>query len=257
MSSNVAEDLRAQGIEFIDSNGNAYLNQTGLYIWVVGKRPDRKPLRPVRAFRSAGLKLIYVLLRKPEFLNSTHRDLASHAGISLGAVPVILEDLHKNGYFAWHKSQRIFQNTETLLKRWEQAYVESLRPKLYRESCRPTGVDNIAELLPRLAEDQRILIGGELAASLLTNQLRPETATLHSKDDVRRLMVKLRLLPDPFGPIKILQTFGADNASDIPVGKYHVADPLLIHAELIQIPGTRIEHISQLLLQEKILPRLQ
>lgn len=53
----MAEELRQNGLEFIDTAGNAYINQPPVYVFIKGNRPPMiagtLPLK--RAFRTAGL----------------------------------------------------------------------------------------------------------------------------------------------------------------------------------------------------------
>jgi hypothetical protein len=39
----MAEQLRADGMEFIDAAGNAFLNQPPLYLFIKGNRPPEPP----------------------------------------------------------------------------------------------------------------------------------------------------------------------------------------------------------------------
>ena len=54
----MAEQLKQDGIEFIDTAGNAFINQPPLYIFVKGNKPPDIVKRPLvkRAFRPAGLR---------------------------------------------------------------------------------------------------------------------------------------------------------------------------------------------------------
>jgi hypothetical protein len=253
----LAEQLQKRHIEFLDAAGNAYLDRP-VYLFVSGRKPTHKPIRLNRALRPAGLRLLYVLLKNPAFLTKTQRELARAAGIALGSTPVVLQDLWQRGYLrrtgAGHPA---LANTRELLFRWEQGYGELLRPKLFAQTCRIAGsAATIDDLLPRLDRHPAVLLGGELAAAALTKHLRAETATLHITDDEKSVMSSLRLIPDPEGNITLLRTFGTQNASNQGAEELHLADPLLIHAELIQMGGDRIQEIGKILLDQHILPRL-
>jgi hypothetical protein len=253
----LAEKLRAHGIEFLDAAGNAYLNRP-VYLFVSGRKRTHKSMQINRAFRPAGLRLLYVLLKNPNFLAKTQRELARAADIALGSLPVILQDLRGRGYLQrMGGGSQALANTRELLFRWEQGYGELLCPKLYIQTCRLAGANiKMEDLLPRLKHRPTILLGGELGAATLTKHLRAETATLHITEDEKAVMASLKLVPDPHGGITLLKTFGTENASQERLNELVLADPLLIHAELARLSGDRIQEIGKILLEAHILPRL-
>lgn len=57
----MAEQLMHDGLEFIDTASNVFINQPPLYIFVKGNRPPEIPRQTVlkRAFKPTGLKMIY------------------------------------------------------------------------------------------------------------------------------------------------------------------------------------------------------
>lgn len=253
----LAEQLQERHIEFLDAAGNVYLDRP-VYMFIFGKKPTHKSIRLNRALRPAGLRLLYVLLKNPALLTETQRGLAAAAGIALGSVPPILQDLRERRYLLrTGAGSQSLANTRELLFRWEQGYGELLRPKLFTRTCRLAGSRaRIDDLVPRLRRRPTVLLGGELGAAMLTKHLRAETATLHIAEDEKAVMSSLRLIPDPQGNITLLKTFGTQNASGEGPKELHLADPLLIHAELVQITGDRIQEIVRILLDQHILPRL-
>jgi hypothetical protein len=253
----LAEQLQVCHIEFLDAAGNTYLERP-VYVCISGRKPAHKPIRLNRALRPAGLRLLYVLLKNPTFLAAPQRELAAAAGIALGSVPIILRDLRERGYVQRTGTERqTLANTRELLFRWEQGYSELLRPKLFRRTCRLAGSGGgINDLLAQLRQRPTVLLGGELGAAALTKQLRAETATLHIAEDEKAIMSSLRLIPDQQGNITLLGTFGTQNAGEGGPKELRLADPLLIHAELVQISSDRIQEVGKILLDQHILPRL-
>jgi hypothetical protein len=253
----LAEQLQERHIEFLDAAGNGYLDRP-IYLFVFGKKPKHKSIRTNRALRPAGLRLLYILLKNPAFLAKAQRELATAAGIALGSVPIILQDLREHGHLRRTGAGRqALANPRELLFRWEDGYGDLLRPKLFRQTCRLAGSSAVFDdLLHRLRQHPSILLGGELGAAALTKHLRPETATLHIAEDEKAVMSSLRLIPDAHGNITLLKTFGTQNSSDDGPKEFHLADPLLIHAELVQMTGDRIREIGDILLDQHILPRL-
>jgi hypothetical protein len=252
---NLAAELKRQKLEFVDTVGNAYLNHPPLYVEITGRKRPLKPNTPDRAFRPAGLKVIYVLLKNPEFIRTNYRDLAKRAGIAVGAVGIFLENLRQLGFIRRVKPEaQELANRRDLVDRWTIAYNETLRPKLALGTYRFAG--RAIEDLVKAAGDRRdVLIGGELGAAVLTKHLRPERATLHIEGDLNRALALMRLLPDPKGNVDLIRIFGTDNAYD--KRRPALADPLLVRAELLRAPGERIREIADDLFDKHIAPRLQ
>lgn len=97
-----AEKLRRAGAQFLDTAGNAYLNDPPLYVFVAGRH--RHPTEPpkgaktTRAFTSTWVKAVFALLCKPELVNGTYREIAAVADVALGKVGEVLNDLKRAGY---------------------------------------------------------------------------------------------------------------------------------------------------------------
>ena len=70
----MADELKQRGIEFIDTAGNAYINQPPLYIFVKGNKPTETFTRIPhnRAFQPTGLKLIYAFLHNADLVNKPY-----------------------------------------------------------------------------------------------------------------------------------------------------------------------------------------
>ncbi|MBI1912819.1 MAG: hypothetical protein HYS21_12570 [Deltaproteobacteria bacterium] len=73
----LAEQLKKNGVEFLDAAGNAFINRPPLFIHIKGNRlPEHlKPATPRRTFRQAGLKVIYAFLCNPGLENQTYRQI--------------------------------------------------------------------------------------------------------------------------------------------------------------------------------------
>ena len=74
----LVDELKQNGTEFIDTAGNAFIDQPPLYIFVKGNKPAIvKVLPAIRAFKPAGLKVIYAFLCNPGLENKTYREIAA------------------------------------------------------------------------------------------------------------------------------------------------------------------------------------
>ncbi len=261
VSVNMAEKLRGHGIEYIDSAGNAHLNRPPLLVEVSGRKRRTRPPRTSRAFQPSGLRLVHLLLKRPETLGWTYRELAQQAGIALGAVGPVLKELEERGFIITTKEKKkLLVNRLDLLGRWEIGYAERLYPKLYLETCR-LAADATLTGLPDLIRHQQlhaqVLVGGELGAALILEGVRPASATLHLHGDPLAIMLRLRLVPDPDGEIELLRALGEPRDPEGAKDKLALADPLLLHAELVRktSQGELARHLFDRYLARHVTPR--
>ena len=255
----MAEDLREQGIAFVDAAGNAFLEDKGLYVWVTNRPPKTNLKGERRGLHAAGLRLLYVLLRQRRHARNL-RELAGEAGIALGGVTRILHELERRAWIRRLHDGVELQDPVAMLKRWEDGYADTLRPKLFLKTCRRkpgTGLDQLPKRIGVAGLCDKVRIGGELGAALLTRNLRPETATLHLDGiDAIEAMRGLDLVPDPDGDVHLVKAFGQVNAGTAkkPDGAV-LADPLLIHAELLLRADDRLREIAETVRAEHIATR--
>ena len=258
ISPQMAALLKQKGIEYADCAGNLYLNQMPLYIEIGGQKHPKKPPGSDRIFRSAGLKLIYLLLRNQQAVNATYRTLADDASIALGAIGDLFTELEKRGNLSTdNNGKRHLEATEELLQRWQLGYLETLRPKLLLQRCQPApgySVNQIPEQLQQLTDGKQILVGGELGAALLTSKFQPQSAVLYLQPELQlKAMLQLHLIPAPDGEITLLQPFGHQcNWSGWQPEGITLADPLLTFAELY---GSATDQVADQLYQQYLFPR--
>lgn len=235
VSPGCGETLRHGGVEYIDTAGNAFLRQHSLLVEISGRRKASRTPRAGRGFQPTGLRLIHLLLRKPEALNWTYRRLSGEAGLALGAIGPVLKELQERGFARADKDGRLhLYNRSELFHRWEVGYLERLRPKLLLDTCRPAtdlSLGALPDLIVKQGLQGRLQVGGELGAALVMQGTRPQRATLHVHDDPLALMLRLRLVPDANGPITLLRTMDLRRSHDGAEARLTLADPLLLHAE--------------------------
>jgi hypothetical protein len=258
ISPKITELLKKKGIEYADCAGNLFLNQMPLYVEVGGQKHRLKAPTADRLFRPAGLKLIYQLLRSPLGVNATYRTLAEDADIALGAIGSLFKELEKRGnLFRDAEGKRSLGAAEELLQRWQLGYMEALRPKLFLERCSFAGGSNIAQLTEQLrafGAGKQILVGGELGAQLMSGGFNAESAVLYLDPEQQlKTMLHLHLVPDPDGPVDLLQTFGRQcHWSGMQPQGLTLADPLLLFAEL---SGPATDRVASRLYQQYLQPR--
>ncbi len=254
---NTAKQLQAEGFQFIDTAANAYLDAGGLYAFIAGgvvpkedRQEKRRPRKP-RAFATAGLKVVFALLCNPAFARGlgTLREIGMGAGVALGTVHQVIEDLKNLGYLAVLPGggQRL-RDRKKLLLRWADHYPLQLRPKL--NPRRFTTADTDWWRNTDIAKYGGCW-GGETAAALLTDHLRPEIATIYATAMPAQLIAERRMRPDPRGNVEILEKFWHFEDLDHPA----IVPPLLAYADLLFTgDGRNIEAAAHL--HEKYLARL-
>src|SRR4030042_3723946 len=125
VNAQMAEQFRLDGIEFIDTAGNAFIKQPPIYIFIKGNKPpeDVRKVPLKRAFKPAGLKIIYAFLCTPGFENKAYRELAAATDVALGTVGWIMKELKDIGFLLdMGKRGNKLTERENLFQRWVTAY---------------------------------------------------------------------------------------------------------------------------------------
>jgi hypothetical protein len=259
LSGKVLDELVQQEIECIDTAGNMFISSPAAYILIRGQKlpPSEKPTE-TSLFSPTSLKLIFALLHAPGLLEVTYREMANAAGISLGSVSNVMEELVKNDYLRRRRGGGYrLEDFRKLLYLWELGYPDKLRPKLQIGIFTAGKNDRFSEIRDDLiwgADEGNYLIGGELGAYLATKYLRPKRATLHVSEDYRSLLIRFRLRPDPQGEITFLRQFGTENRWNAHESE-PLVDPLLIRAELLMERDDRLREAAEIICAEFIEPR--
>jgi hypothetical protein len=81
--------------------------------------------------------------------------------------------------------------------------------------------------------------------------LLPQGATLHVAENHHLIAAKLKLKPNPKGKIKFLAKFGKQNCDNNNKIAY-IADPLLVHAELMIESDDRLEETAEIIFSKYI-----
>jgi len=185
VSEPVAERLRAQGIDYVDTAGNARLAWGDVLVDVRGRRNPAVPRSRTSpsgagAFGRAGLRVVFVLLSWAEMAAQPYRVLAGASGVSLGTVKAVIDELTRAGYlYSGAKGRRLARGGE-LLDRWSEAYSITLHTTL---ALGEFSVDGLS-WWPGSESEMRSLgiqVGGEAGASLIDPHLRPASLTLYAE----------------------------------------------------------------------------
>lgn len=257
VSANMADRCRQLALNFIDTAGNCYLEDDGLFVLVKGnKLPEDTQGVSVdyRGGTSYGsLRLTFALLCKPALLAAPYRELVRVAGISLGTVGWIFYDLESRGLLSarGNDKQRHILDEARLQDEWATNFAHKLKPRLHAQrfsAADPSWWRSASEVTANF------LWGGEVAASFLGGHLKPVTQTLYTKtrwnkNAVAKLVAAHRLRADPDGSIEIVESFWDfedDNS------KRGLVPSLLIYADLLAVPDPRASEAAALLKEQHL-----
>ncbi|NTW57207.1 MAG: hypothetical protein HGB20_09225 [Chlorobiaceae bacterium] len=242
-----AERLRGIGIQFIDKAGNMFINQPPVLIFVKGNKAEKEKitLPDTRLFKGVGLKIVYILLCRPELANRPYRDLANMTGVALGTVNAVMTELIMKGFILdMGKRGKKILNRKKLFERWITAYPDYLKPKLLLGRFR--GEEywwNKTDLDPAIAQ-----WGGEVAAARITGYLKPGTALLYTeKKFLADLVVTNRLKKDPQGNVEIFERFWP---MDYGFGDLDTAHPIIIYADLLATGDQRTTETAKMIYKQ-------
>ncbi|MEE4376832.1 MAG: type IV toxin-antitoxin system AbiEi family antitoxin [Candidatus Competibacteraceae bacterium] len=230
----MAEELRSHKIPFVDSAGNAYLEQPSLLIWVKGQRPHelvRAEKRGGRAFQSAGLQVLFALICHPEWVDTSYREIAQKAGVAHGTVGWVMAELPKLGFVSQLRGKRRLLQRERLLQQWTEFYPHTLRPRMVLGRYRAETLSWWKTIDPA---KYGAVLGGEPAGGRITQYLRPGTATFYAEKVDPHLQVDLRLRNDVNGNVEVLRRFWTFTNEDTALAP----DPL-VYADLMATGDAR------------------
>lgn len=261
ITAETAEKCRELDLQFIDATGNAYLRGPGLYVLVKGQRPiEGEDFLPIghegkRAGTATHLRVIFALLCKPELLNAPYRDIVQVAGVALGTIGWVFNDLTDRGFTTGgtRKGDRVMLERKKLIDEWITTYPIKLRPKLNPRRFKAPKADWWKEVDITKYDAQW---GAEVAAEKLTGYLRPNTVTIYLHQEkgqhhLTRLVAGNRLRPDAEGDIEILDAFW-DFDDEQPMAQ--TVPPLLACADLIATLDPRNLEAAKLIHDQYLAP---
>jgi len=248
----IKEELRENGIAYLETSGNIYYKDKDLFIWLDGKNAIKKEDEKLgRAFTKTGLKAVFHFLLMPELVNTTYRNIAEVTGISFGNINFIMTDLKQQGYLLKIDDNNFQLNRrKELLAKWMDGYEHKLKPSLQVGTFRFINQSEAARWNKIELNNMKSWWGGEPGGDLLTNYLQPEVFTLYTTEPKTELIKNYRILPDPNGNIRVYKKFW--NRDEV---NTNVAPPLLVYVDLMTTGDRRCietaEKIYNELLQDK------
>ena len=263
LSDQIVEDLLKKNIEFIDVTGNIYLNSYSFYLLV--RRPSTRLkdyLKDSVQITDKTLMVIFFLLQNPDLSRKFIDSEESLDKPFLNPDKLEIDKLYKLNYLEKRNGTYQIVDYLKLFERWELAYTETLRSQLFIDTFTPINnlpFSDISKLLIQKENDWDYLIGGELGAALATNYLHPITATLHVPENYTRIFVDLKLKPSSTGEITFLKKWTSHDIwknNDNFKNSNLLADPLLIHAELMMSKDERLRETAHIIFNKYIKPRI-
>lgn len=268
---NMAEKLRHENIQFIDTRGNAYINQPPIYVYVnrhklnasklrVKTLPDMMKTPTTRAFEQKGLMVTYAFLCQPELVNAAYRDIAKITDVAVGTVNKVIDALKAADFIretGINKKHRRLINHEKLLDRWIEFWPDKLKTKLY--------VGEFAAMDPYWRKDVDMeeyggYWGGEIAGAMYTDYLKPEVATVYlPRGNLTEFLMDMRLRKatewneNAQGRVMVYHTFW-DERLDMfePVQKPGIVHPILAYADLVATGDTRNLEVARMIYDKYI-----
>ena len=245
----MADRLKALDVWFIDTAGNAYINQPPVFVYIKGNRPEQllSKLPKMRAFQPTGLKIIFALLGNVELVNSSYREIAQAADVALGTVGWVMNDLKNLGHLVdMGIKKRRLKERKRLFERWVEAYPEQLRPKLV--------IGRFTSKAPEWWKHKDLeklgaYMGGEIAAEYLTGYLKPELITLYLRGKPQNVQLAFKMRKDPNGEIELLKAFWPKTFD---WHDHATVSPILVYADLLATADPRNLETAQILYEQKI-----
>jgi len=219
--------LQNEQIPYLDTAGNAYLNDQGIYVFIETHKTNRNKL-PVgnRAFNKAGLKVIYQFLIHPQYLNKPYRFIGEQATVTIDTVRRVIHDLLKEKFIIQTNYKEYqFMDRVKLFQEWVTAFNKNLRPRL-----RQNKYDwlNKNKNWKKIKLPKHTYWGGAAAAEQLTNYLIADKLVIYTSQPFQEVMKKLKVTPNSDGTITLMEQFWENNEEG-----NTITHPILTYADLI------------------------
>jgi len=226
------ERLKAASINYIETAGNCYINVENLFIYINDKEvtPSRQT-DTSKLWSAPGLKFLSIMLSKSIYLNAPYRQIAKAAGIALGNIGPLQEELKQEGYIASADQSPQLLNKEKLIQRWVELFHVVLKPKLTKGKFRFMREQQQKNWIDIPVNGFKW--GGEPGADILVNYLEPQTFTIYTSKTTNEIVKQIKIIPDPEGNIEIYEQYWDEALlKDYSIPE-EVALPLIIYAELM------------------------
>lgn len=233
---NLRIELKKNDINYLDLAGNAFIKTDKNFIFIDGqKRTVEKTLKN-KVFTKTGIKVIFQFLNNPELINATYREIAETADVALDTVYKVINGLKEQRFVLnVNKDQMKLTNLNELLERWLTVYDEQLKPTLFMERFRFLKDEDFLNWKKIPLNEDKTLWGGEPAAALITNYLKPTNFTLYTTEARAELLKNYKLVPDTHGAVWAYKKFWPI----APKAKDNVVPEILVYTDLMNTGDPR------------------
>jgi len=236
------ELLKEYKINYLDSAGNILLRLKNSLIHIEGKyvqSPSEQYKN--RAFTKVGAKLIYSFLRRPHYVNTNYRSLSALSTCSLGSISKIVDHLKEERYILTLPNSKMkLVQKEKLLNEWIGVLSKQLLPSMLIGKYDFTNKQKWYDI--NLKQKRGFKWGGEVAAAIITQNLRPQEYTIYTSKSADELRRTLKLIPNRNGQLSVYKEFWNDGNIGI---NTDTVDPILIYAELIASADSRNMEVAK------------
>ncbi|MDR5836682.1 type IV toxin-antitoxin system AbiEi family antitoxin [Caballeronia sp. LZ034LL] len=232
LSPNMIQACREMQVDALDLAGNASLVEDNCVVIVSGRpRVAGSQARRSKTWTKSTLRVALALLVSPSLLERSYRDIAQRAGVSHGTVQNAVRALvdHRDVFERPDARGLQFADRERLIDEWVTLYPRQLRESLVLGRYRADSNDwwRDAPDLPGQCQ-----FGGEPAAAILTDYLKPARVTAYCTETVpREWVMQARLRPDPAGNVEFLRA--PVKLAPVEGLPPNVVEPLLVYADLV------------------------
>jgi hypothetical protein len=248
LSQDMANRCRELGLQFIDTAGNAYINDgKGIYIYVTGRRgnEDVRTVTNDATMTPATLRMMFAFLADPSLLNAPYRDISNQALVSTGAISKGFDILAARRLIGTAADgKRMIRTPQLFLNEWASGYASRLKPKLKKFRF---AIDDLDKFRNNWNPGLWLSAwGGEVGATYLTKHLQPEECTVYiNMEDphvLRDMVQQFRLRADPEGRIEVVEMFWN---SEYFADGFPMVPPHLIYADLVATQDSRNIAVAQ------------
>jgi len=241
--------MKELNVQFIDTAGNAYLNEKTLLIFIYGNKPEERfaKQKDYKAWGRAGAQIVFALLCNKDLVNAPYREIAAAANVALGTLAQVFNDLIEQGFLLDQGTRgRRLQRKKELFDKWAEAYALKLRPKTL--NGRYT-TDKVEFWQKGDLTRYKAYWGEEVAANKMTNYLKPEVVTIYANKPVNDLVLNLRLHKNARGNVELRERFWRFETEDQAKG---LVPPILVYADLMATADARNVETARMLYEDRI-----
>lgn len=240
----IKTELRKRNIAYLEKNGNIYINYKNVFILIDANKPiDLAKETGNRAFTKTGLKVVYLYLTDEDWLNEPQRKIAKNTGTGLGNISNVNHGLQKEKFLIKvNRTQKQLNNKQGLLDVWMKAYAITLQPALKIGQFRFVDKNHFIHYR-KIKLDENTWWGGEPAADILTDYLRPGELTLYTTNTRTDLMKRYKLIPDAHGDVYAFHAFW----NTMEQQDKDIVHPLLVYVDLMNTGDNRCYETAQMI----------